>query len=148
MKANLHIIFLFLLFFFFCQGEQLCRILQLQIFSSLLGLLSTVLPFHCCNGFTVFYQVLDSKYILSLSLWIYCCARSLRFEALHSSLVSPNMGYKSSSNNHSPLFFSFITGYEISLIHIILRLCSTSMQLLRKYFTRKFKLYIGFVKFL
>lgn len=60
-KANkyLYILFSFLLFCY--QGEQLCWILQLQIFSSLLGLLSTVLPFHRCNRFTVFHQVLDSK---------------------------------------------------------------------------------------
>lgn len=60
-KLSWHFI-LTLFFVFFYQGEQLCGILQLQIFSSLLGLLTTVLPFHCCNRFAVLYKVLDSKY--------------------------------------------------------------------------------------
>lgn len=84
------------LHFFSYQGEQLCRILQLQIFSSLLGLLSTVLPFHCCNRFTVFYQVLDSKYsnLCTVSACSYYSRRNTRFEVLRCNLVSPKTKFR------------------------------------------------------
>ncbi|KAF4075634.1 hypothetical protein AMELA_G00221120 [Ameiurus melas] len=41
-------------------GEQLCRVLQLQVLHPVPGLLAAVLPVHRCHGSAVLHQVLDT----------------------------------------------------------------------------------------
>lgn len=47
--------------FFFFQGEQLCRLFQLQILPAVPFLLHTVLCVHCNNSLSVFPQILGGE---------------------------------------------------------------------------------------
>lgn len=119
------------------QGEQLCRILQLQIFPSLLGLLATVLPVHCRNGFTVFYQILDSKHHNLCTV-----LKHVKLPLYKKSKISrccTTRRHKSLSSNHSPLLV-YDSFWIFTYFFLILKLCRTSMQLFGKHFTMEFTL--------